>query len=125
MTGSSILGVKYADGVMLCADTQASYGSSRKFKEFSRIARINDKAALTCTGEMSDFQAIVEYFNEKDLADAIQEDGIRFHSAKDYATYLSIFAPARQNGNLINRRVDLLQTPPNGPFDECFVSWRL
>ncbi len=47
MTGSSVLGVKYADGIMFCADTQASYGGSRKFKGFSRIARINDKTAIS------------------------------------------------------------------------------
>ena len=90
MTGTSVIGVKYHDGIMFCADTQASYGSSRKFKDFCRIARINDKTAIACTGELSDFQAIVEDFNERDLSDSIQEDGIRFHSAKDYATYLSI-----------------------------------
>jgi len=45
---------------------------------------------VACTGEMSDFQAIVEFFQEKDLADSIQEDGVSFHSAKDYGTYLSI-----------------------------------
>lgn len=46
VTGSSVIGVKYQDGIMLCADMQASYGSSRKFKNFSHIARINDKTAL-------------------------------------------------------------------------------
>ena len=45
---------------------------------------------LACTGEMSDFQAIVEYFREKDLADATQEDGVQFLTAKDYATYLGM-----------------------------------
>ena len=39
---------------------------------------------------MSDFQAIVEYFREKDLADATQEDGVQFLTAKDYATYLGM-----------------------------------
>ncbi len=37
---------------------------------------------------MSDFQAIVEYFQQKDLADSTQEDGVKFLSANDYAAYL-------------------------------------
>lgn len=49
VTGASVIGVKYNDGIMLCADTQASYGSSRKFKGFCRIAKINDKAAISNT----------------------------------------------------------------------------
>ena len=39
---------------------------------------------------MSDFQAIVEFFEDKNLNDCTQEDGMSFHSAKDYATYLSM-----------------------------------
>jgi len=38
---------------------------------------------------MSDFQTIVEHFQEKALADSIQEDGKQFFSAKDFASYLS------------------------------------
>jgi len=45
---------------------------------------------------MSDFQCIVEYFKEKDLADSIQEDGYKFHTAKDYATYLSEWTYVRR-----------------------------
>jgi len=32
---------------MLCADTQAAYGTNRKFKDFSRIAAIGEKTALS------------------------------------------------------------------------------
>jgi len=32
---------------MLCADTQACYGSGKKFKKFCRIAKINEKAAIS------------------------------------------------------------------------------
>ena len=39
---------------------------------------------------MSDFQAIVEFFQNRDLADSIEEDGIKFFSAKNYANYLCI-----------------------------------
>ena len=37
---------------------------------------------------MSDFQAIAEYFQEKNLSDITQEDSVTFLSAKDYATML-------------------------------------
>ncbi len=32
VTGSSVVGIKYRDGVMLAADTLASYGSQARFK---------------------------------------------------------------------------------------------
>ena len=53
-----------------------------------QLSVFNQDHLIASTGEVSDFQAIVEYFQEKDLADSIQEDGVRFHTAKDYANYL-------------------------------------
>eukprot|EP00826_Nyctotherus_ovalis_P053663 TRINITY_DN699_c0_g1_i10.p1 TRINITY_DN699_c0_g1~~TRINITY_DN699_c0_g1_i10.p1 ORF type:complete len:208 (+),score=77.43 TRINITY_DN699_c0_g1_i10:218-841(+) len=81
---------------MLCADTQACYGSTRKFKDISRIARINDKTAISCSGELSDFQAIVETFQVKDLTDSVEEDGRVFFSARNYANYLAAWAYKRR-----------------------------
>jgi 20S proteasome subunit beta 7 len=118
VTGASVIGIKYKDGVMLCADCQACYGSSRKFKGFSRLARVNDKTALgtgsltsciAATGEMSDFQAIVEFFQEKSLTDETQEDGTSFLTASHYAAYLST--------NFCDpyRRMDLSPTTSHGP----------
>ncbi|CAN0329823.1 unnamed protein product [Discosporangium mesarthrocarpum] len=37
VTGTSVLGIKYKDGVMLAADTLASYGSLARYKSVERI----------------------------------------------------------------------------------------
>ena len=37
MTGTSVLGIKYADGVMLAADTLGSYGSLARFTDLRRV----------------------------------------------------------------------------------------
>lgn len=54
--GTSILAVKYRDGVMLASDTQASYGSYAKYKGVQRVAKITDNILFGSSGEYSNHQ---------------------------------------------------------------------
>lgn len=56
MTGTSVLGIKYAGGVMLAADTLGSYGSLARFTDLRRIRRVGDYTLIAGSGEYSDFQ---------------------------------------------------------------------
>lgn len=59
VTGTSVLAVKYKDGVMMAADTLASYGSLARFMDVRRIRHVDGANALVgCSGDMSDFQYI-------------------------------------------------------------------
>ena len=53
--GSSVLALKYKDGVMIAADTAISYGSMRKEKDARRIKQLNDECVYASSGEMADF----------------------------------------------------------------------
>lgn len=53
--GSSVIGIKYKDGVLIAADCAISYGSMKYVKSVSRISKINSETAFSCSGEMSDF----------------------------------------------------------------------
>jgi 20S proteasome alpha/beta subunit len=56
VTGSTVLAIKYADGVMLAADTLASYGSLARYKDMQRLKKVGDATLIGASGEMSDFQ---------------------------------------------------------------------
>ncbi|KAF8582406.1 proteasome endopeptidase complex beta subunit [Ramaria rubella] len=56
VTGTSVLALKYKDGIMMAADTLASYGSLARFKDVSRLHKIGDYTVLGAGGDMSDFQ---------------------------------------------------------------------
>lgn len=59
VTGTSVLAIKYKDGVMMAADTLASYGSLARFMDVRRIKYVEGANALVgCSGDMSDFQHI-------------------------------------------------------------------
>lgn len=56
VTGTSVIGLKYKDGVMLAADNLASYGSLARFRDIQRLHPLGTHTVLGAAGDMSDFQ---------------------------------------------------------------------
>eukprot|EP00474_Spongospora_subterranea_P008506 CRZ08964.1 hypothetical protein [Spongospora subterranea] len=75
VTGASVLGVVYADGVMIMADTLGSYGSMARFRDLKRIRKINDSTLVGASGEYSDFQEILEFVKQLTVSDWALDDG--------------------------------------------------
>ena len=74
-TGTTVLGLKYADGVMLASDTLASYGSLARYKDVRRLQKIGSCTIIGGSGEISDFQNILEDLNSMNQNDINQDDG--------------------------------------------------
>jgi len=75
VTGASVLAVKYADGVMLMADTLGSYGSMGMFKHLTRMRQVNDTTLFAASGEYSDLQHIAKLLEQLRIHDFTQDDG--------------------------------------------------
>lgn len=59
VTGTSILAIRYKDGIMMASDTLASYGSMARFMDIRRIIHVEGANSLVgAGGDMSDFQYI-------------------------------------------------------------------
>jgi 20S proteasome subunit beta 7 len=71
LTGGSVIAVKYADGVLMCCDTLASFGSMSRYKDVRRMAQLGDATLIGSSGEYSDFQNIVKTLREVHLDDWI------------------------------------------------------
>ncbi|KIP01257.1 hypothetical protein PHLGIDRAFT_131320 [Phlebiopsis gigantea 11061_1 CR5-6] len=56
VTGTSVLAIKYKDGIMMTADTLASYGSLARFKSIQRLHAVGESTVIGASGDMSDFQ---------------------------------------------------------------------
>jgi 20S proteasome subunit beta 7 len=87
--GTSVMGIKYKDGVIIAADTAVAYGSMKKTKKAQRMAKLSTDSAIACSGEMSDFQELLKIFREKHELDVIENDGTTFLKPRDYFNYLS------------------------------------
>lgn len=102
VTGTSVLGIRYRDGVMLAADTLCSYGSMAKYKDARRLAKINPKTLVGGGGEYSDFQAITELLRrnaleDKCIADSLYEEDGAEECAREVWNYLRAVMYNRRN----------------------------
>ena len=90
--GTSVMAVKYRDGVMVAADTSITYGSMCKVKDARRIVKLNDECVMACSGEMADAQDLEKQLRQKVEEDEIAQDGATFMRPLDYFNFV-----ARQN----------------------------
>lgn len=87
--GTSVMGLRFKDGVILAADTAVAYGSMKKTKHTSRMAKLSTDTAIACSGEMSDYQELLRIFREKHDSDVVENDGAHFLKPRDYFNFLS------------------------------------
>jgi len=76
VTGTSVLGIKCKDGVVIAADTLGSYGSLARFRDISRLMKVNDSTIIGGFGDYADYQHIVKLLNQQTIDDAVVGDGV-------------------------------------------------
>eukprot|EP01035_Chromulina_nebulosa_P016946 gene16946-22438_t len=99
VTGSSVLGIKYKDGVMLAADTLASYGSLARYKNIKRIEKVNNSTLIGASGEISDFQSISEMLSSIEQDDINQDDGYTKSPIEIFNYLRAVLYQRRGKGN--------------------------
>merc|ERR1712072_318861 len=77
VTGTSVLGLKYADGVLMVSDTLGSYGSMARFKGIERLKQFGAETVVGAGGDLSDFQYIEELLTTLIDEDNLHHDGSR------------------------------------------------
>ena len=75
VTGTSVLGIKYKDGVMLASDTLASYGSMAQIRDIQRLIKVGEYTVVGASGDMSDFQYISHTLEGLVIDEYQQNDG--------------------------------------------------
>ena len=88
VTGTSVLGLTYKDGVMLATDTLASYGSLARFMNIQRLAQFGERVVIGASGDMSDWQNIQHSLTKLMEKEEMESDGHTLTPAQMYA-YLS------------------------------------
>ncbi|KAK4468313.1 hypothetical protein MN116_008110 [Schistosoma mekongi] len=76
-TGTSVIGIKYKDGVVLAADLLVSYGSLAKYMDFERMFKVNESTVMCCSGDVADFQFLKRHVKELTHLDNLLSDGFK------------------------------------------------
>ncbi|KAK4436703.1 Proteasome subunit beta type-4 [Sesamum alatum] len=96
VTGTSVVGIKYKDGILLAADMGGSYGSTLRYKTVERLKSVGKHSIIGASGEISDFQEIMRYLDELILYDNMWDDGNSL-GPKEVHNYLTRVMYNRRN----------------------------
>lgn len=86
VTGTSVLGIKYKDGVLVACDTLGAYGSTKRYKSVERIKKVNDRCIIAASGELSDFQYLLKLLDEL-TTDDFRAGRLSNQSSSSYACF--------------------------------------
>ncbi|KAL8595544.1 hypothetical protein ACOMHN_000752 [Nucella lapillus] len=78
VTTTSVLGLKFKDGVVLAADMLGSYGSLARYRNCPRLLRVNDQTILGCSGDYADFQFLSSIINQRVIEEDCLDDGFGY-----------------------------------------------
>ncbi|CAH8575923.1 unnamed protein product [Heterobilharzia americana] len=76
-TGTSVIGIKFKDGVVLAADMLVSYGSLARYMDFERMFKVNKNTVMCCSGDVADFQFLKHHVEEQTHLEGLLSDGFQ------------------------------------------------
>lgn len=99
VTGTSVLAIHYKDGIMMAADTLASYGSLARFKSIQRLHQVGSSTVIGAGGDMSDFQHIQNMLDELSIDEFTQGDKNELGPAEIHEYLSRVMYSRRSNIN--------------------------
>ncbi|KAI3359018.1 hypothetical protein L3Q82_015401, partial [Scortum barcoo] len=75
VTGTSVLGVKFTGGVIIAADMLGSYGSLARFRNISRLMKVNSSTILGASGDYADYQYLKQVIEQMVIDEELLGDG--------------------------------------------------
>ncbi|KAG0650859.1 putative proteasome subunit beta type-7 [Hyphodiscus hymeniophilus] len=88
VTGTSVIALKFKDGVVIAADNLASYGSLARFTDVKRLRKFAGTSIVGFGGDVSDMQYLDRLLNSLDIEEAYSTAGHTLN-AKNLHTFLS------------------------------------
>ncbi|CAH6722642.1 proteasome subunit beta type-7 [[Candida] jaroonii] len=90
ITGTSVLGIKYKNGIIMAADNIGSYGSLLRFSNIERIIKVGSETVVGVSGDISDFQQLERILEELVISeenyDNQGENNLRAPHVHEYLT---------------------------------------
>lgn len=99
VTGSSVLGIKFNGGVMLAADTLGSYGSMARYRNLSRVLKVNDEVIMAAGGDYADFQFLKSIIEQNVIDEECRDEGFRFTPQALFSWVTRVFYNRRSKFN--------------------------
>lgn len=98
ITGTSVIALKFKDGIVMAADTVGSYGSLMRFNNIERLVKVGSETVVGISGDISDMQHIHHMLDELENTEEVYDsDGGHNLRAPNVHEYLSRVMYHRRN----------------------------
>ncbi|KAL2156820.1 hypothetical protein VTH06DRAFT_4371 [Thermothelomyces fergusii] len=74
VTGTSVIAIKFKDGVVMAADNLASYGSLARFTDVKRLRPFLSTSVVGFGGDVSDMQFLDRHLNELAIDESYEQE---------------------------------------------------
>ncbi|XP_053559925.1 proteasome subunit beta type-4 [Bombina bombina] len=99
VTGTSVLGVKFDGGVIIAADMLGSYGSLARFRNISRIMKVNSNTILGASGDYADYQYLKTVIDQMVIDEELLGDGHSYSPKAIHSWLTRVFYNRRSKMN--------------------------
>ncbi|XP_046350362.1 proteasome subunit beta type-4-like [Haliotis cracherodii] len=99
VTGTSVLGIKFNGGIAIAADMLGSYGSMARFRDISRVLKVNETTVLGGGGDYADFQFIRSIINQRVIDEECLNDGFSYTPRSLFSWLTRVLYNRRSNFN--------------------------
>ncbi|CUM45174.1 uncharacterized protein AC631_03462 [Debaryomyces fabryi] len=90
ITGTSVVSLKFKDGIIMAADNLGSYGSLLRFTNMERLLRVGKETIVGISGDISDMQQLERLLEELETTEEVYDnDGGHNLRAPHVHEYLS------------------------------------
>lgn len=90
ITGTSVVALKFKDGIIMAADNLGSYGSLLRFTNMERLIRVGKETIVGISGDISDMQRLERLLEELETTEEVYDnDGGHNLRAPHVHEYLS------------------------------------
>lgn len=131
ITGTSVIAIKYNDGIVMAADHMGSYGSLLKLDDLQRIIPVGNDAVVGISGDISDFQYLERILDDLQIEDSydMENSNLKANHLSEYLTRIMYNRRSKMNplwnaiivagfddaGELVLKHVDLLGVSYSSP----------
>lgn len=74
ITGTSVLGLKFKNGIVIAADHMGSYGSLLRFNNIERLIRVGSETVVGISGDISDLQHIERLLHQLETEEEVYDN---------------------------------------------------
>ncbi|KAI1747950.1 proteasome endopeptidase complex, beta subunit [Xylaria castorea] len=122
VTGTSVLGMKFKDGVVIAADNLASYGSLARFTDVKRLRTFAQSSVVGFGGDVSDMQYLDRHLTELAIDEAYASSGSSSSTTTTTTTTTAGGAQPTLNARNLHKYLQKLLYRRRSKFDPLWNS---